>query len=413
MKKLLYILLILSLGQNSSADNKNVLFIGNSYTYYNNLPDVINSIANSFGDTLFYDSNTPGGLTAQGHWNNATTLTKIQQGGWDYVSIQCQSQEPSFSAGQVASQTFPYVKSLDSLVQASNSCAETIYFMTWGRKNGDQANCPLYPPVCTYDGMQQRLRESYLLFADSTNASVSPVGAAWKIFRTQYPNIDLYSPDESHPSLHGTYLAACVFYSSLFHKSSSGSTYVPGGISAIEASYIQDVASALVLDSLEYWQGNGSIPFANYNFSNNGTLYSFNNTSLRAANYSWDFDDGTPLNTNQNPNHIFNGTGSFTVCLRAISNCGKISKRCQQFTVNPLGLKSLEKNDKIFSIARTLFIKIDEAFNLKIVDLSGRIVLDQKDAQKVYSLDFLKKGLYNATIHVGNKNTYRHKFLVY
>jgi hypothetical protein len=83
--------------------------------------------------------------------------------------------------------------------------------MTWGRENGDQDNCANYTPLCTYDGMQQRLRESYVQMADDNNAIVVPVGMAWKYVRDNYPEIDLYQSDESHPSVEGTYLAACTF----------------------------------------------------------------------------------------------------------------------------------------------------------------------------------------------------------
>ena len=87
-----------------SADKRNVLFIGNSYTYVNNMPQMIADIATSLGDTVTHESSTPGGYTAQQHTTNSTTTGKISQGGWDYVSIQCQSQEPSFSPAQVNSQ---------------------------------------------------------------------------------------------------------------------------------------------------------------------------------------------------------------------------------------------------------------------------------------------------------------------
>ncbi len=208
MKKFFLGLIFFLIATNTFAQQKRILFIGNSYFGVNNLPDVIYNFGLSYGDTIYYETHTPGGYTAMAHWNDATTKAKIMQGNWDVVCIQCQSQEPSFSPFQVETNTYPYIKKLDSLVQATNSCAETMYYMTWGRKNGDAGNCVSYPPVCTFDGMNQRLRESYLLFADYTDASVAPVGAAWKTTRDLHPTIDLYQSDESHPSMAGTFLAA-------------------------------------------------------------------------------------------------------------------------------------------------------------------------------------------------------------
>ena len=57
----------------------NALFIGNSYTYVNNLPQLVSNIATSFGDTLNYDNSTPGGATFNAHSTNSTTLAKISQ----------------------------------------------------------------------------------------------------------------------------------------------------------------------------------------------------------------------------------------------------------------------------------------------------------------------------------------------
>ena len=73
-----------------------MLFIGNSYTYVNNLPNLVKQIALSFGDSLIYDIITPGGATFNTNANNTQTLAKINQQQWDYVVLQAQSQEPSF-----------------------------------------------------------------------------------------------------------------------------------------------------------------------------------------------------------------------------------------------------------------------------------------------------------------------------
>ena len=151
--------------------------------------------ASSLGDSVYYDSNTPGGYTFQGHSTNATSLSKIAFGNWDYVFLQEQSQIPSFPPSQVATDCFPYASILVDSILSSNPCAEPVFFMTWGRENGDQSNCANYPPLCTYDGMQARLRESYLQLSIDNNCTVSPVGAAWKYVRDQYPSIGLYTTD--------------------------------------------------------------------------------------------------------------------------------------------------------------------------------------------------------------------------
>lgn len=229
-----------------------VLFLGNSYTYVNNLPQLIHDIALANGDTLVFDSNCPGGHTFNNHFNNATSISKINSQAWDNVILQAQSQEPSFSPGQVAAQTLPYAIKLDSIIKNNNNCSETVFYETWGRKNGDASNCGSYPPICTYIGMQDRLRASYKLFADTTKSVMAPAGEAWRKSIAQNPTLELYSSDQSHPSLEGSYLTACVFYEVLFHKSVLSNTYT-AGVSSTNVSFLQQIAHDVVNDSLSTW----------------------------------------------------------------------------------------------------------------------------------------------------------------
>lgn len=250
-----FILFVLAFLNHSVAQQHKtlkVLFLGNSYTYVNNLPQLIKDIALANGDTLLFDSNCPGGHTFNNHFNNATSLSKINAQAWDCVILQAQSQEPSFSPGQVAAQTLPYAIKLDSLIKNNNACTETVFFETWGRKNGDASNCGSYPPICTYIGMQNRLRASYKLFADTTKSVMAPAGEAWRKSIAQNPSLELYSSDQSHPALEGSYLTACVFYEVLFHKSILSNTYT-AGVSSINVNFLQQIAHDVVNDSLLTW----------------------------------------------------------------------------------------------------------------------------------------------------------------
>src|SRR5947208_505991 len=85
-----------------------------------------------------------------------STINKIMTGGWDYVVIQGQSQEPIVASSQFNSGA----SALHSLIKHYNPCAVTMPYMTWGRKNGDAANCPFFPVMCTYQGMDTTLRNS-------------------------------------------------------------------------------------------------------------------------------------------------------------------------------------------------------------------------------------------------------------
>lgn len=400
MKKVIgLILLYISILVNVNASVQKVLFIGNSYVYVNDLPNTLKNLALSMNDSIDVDSYCPGGYTAQSHWNDATTIAKIAQGNWDFIIIQCQSQEPSFSPTQVSNNTYPYVKKLDSFVKASNACAEVLYYMTWGRKNGDAANCTVYPPVCTYHGMQQRLRESYMLFAQDFASSVSPIGVVWQQVRTNYPNIELYQSDESHPSVFGTYLAASTFYSSIFHKSNT-SNYLPTGVDAISAQQINTIANQLVLDSIETWQSNGNIPHALFSFNQNNNSINCTNNSLRYANVFWDFGDGQ-TSTTLNPTHTYTNLGTYTLSLKAISNCGKEDISTKSVVVNTLSLQDEIKKEhcKLYQNGTNLKIEFDSYFNnlvLELYSIEGKKIYTQVLSSTTTSLNlnYLSNAVY-------------------
>ncbi len=316
MKKTLIFLFIIPLCA-FSQQKKEVLFVGNSYTYGNNLPDLVRQVALSFGDTLVHDSSTPGGATFNAHTTNTQTINKINQQQWDYVVLQAQSQEPSFSPWQVSQDTYPYAEALVDMIENNFSCTEPIFFMTWGRKYGDQQNCQFYPPICTYQGMQQRLRESYLEMAFTDSASCAPVGMAWKKSIALDSTLNLYTSDNSHPNIYGSYLAACTFYATIFKKSAVGSSFWPSAIDSVTALSLQQIASSTVLDSLATW----NIFNADYSFTQFSDSVNFFNLSSNYENVIWDFGDGS-YSTVENPTHTYTANGTYTITLSALTNGG-------------------------------------------------------------------------------------------
>lgn len=399
------------------AQQTSVLFLGNSYTYVNNLPQTLKDLALSLGDSIIFDSNTPGGYTFQGHSTNTTSIQKINQQAWDYVVLQEQSQLPSFSTGQVSAAVYPYARMLDSMILANDSCTETLFYMTWGRQNGDASNCAAYPPICTYDGMQQRLRESYMEMALNNHASVSPVGVAWKQVRDNYPSINLYQTDQSHPSIHGTYLAACVFYSSIFHRSSVGGI-VSSGISTSDGLILQSLASHTVLDSLSLWQSNGDIPLAQFSYSQNNNQITCFNQSDNSSSYNWDFGDGT-FSTSPNPQHTYSTNGSFIVSLTAENAC-KSTTAIDTIHIQTTGITAFSLNEiKTYPNPASNVINIDLGknypnVNISIYSTNGQLI-ETKEYRSVEMIELnlkeLSSGLYFLKIGT-ERNVHLEKILI-
>ena len=254
MKKILVILIILPLLTFGQVDSLNVLFVGNSYTSSHDLPNIISTIANSMGDYLYTENSLIGGATLQAHVNNTNSNELIMNGDWNYVVLQEQSQSPSFPLWQVEQDVFPYAAQLTQLINDYNACGQAMFFMTWGRENGDINNCPNWPPVCTYEGMDDLLQERYMIMANDNGAFISPVGAVWRYIRDAKYDLDLYSPDGSHPSFLGSYAAGVCFYTTLFQKNP---LEIPWNqkwdILESDAEIIHEVVKAVVYDNFENW----------------------------------------------------------------------------------------------------------------------------------------------------------------
>jgi len=205
------------------STNKKVLFLGNSYTYYNDLPGMLKGMASAAGMSLTTSSNTPGGQTLGGHASGS--LGSISSDKWDVVVMQGQSQRPSMPPGYVLHGIVPETRTLVNAIRANDPCTIPMFFLTWGKRDGDSQNCAGYTKLCTFEGVQERLTESYTTFAYLNQpASVAPVGPAWQ----DYPSRNsLFTSDGSHPSKAGSYLAACVFFESIFGVSSVGNGYQP------------------------------------------------------------------------------------------------------------------------------------------------------------------------------------------
>lgn len=410
----LYAVLGLTVNSHGQSTTIRVLFLGNSYTEVNNLPQTLANMANSTGDTLIFDSNTPGGQTLSGHSNDATSLSKIASGNWDFVVLQEQSQYPSFPISQVENSVFPYALILDSIINVYNPCAETVFYITWGRKNGDAQNCPYWPPICTYNGMDSLLTLRYSMMAEDNNAILSPVGPVWKYIRTNFPSIELYQTDESHPSLAGTYAAACCFYTTLFRKDPSLITYNANLLPEYAAN-IRAAVKTVVYDSLKKWKIGEFEPQSDFTYTDLGSNnIAFTNESLNATSYLWLFGDGD-TSTLQNPTHNYSTEGVYGVKLFAYK-CELLDSTEQTITIKASGIK--EQNSHAFNIypnptATTFTLTADSRFygiDYKIYNVEGKNILSGKikSEQTIIDLTDFSRGLYIIKIN----DDLRHKLKV-
>lgn len=402
MQKIIIFLLVLPILLNCQNKTRRVLFIGNSYTFVNNLPQLVHDIAKANKDSLIYDSHCPGGYTFFNHSVDNTTRSKIKLGKWDYVVLQAQSQEPSFSPNQVNSQTLPFAIALDTMIQNNNNCASTVFYQTWGRKFGDASNCASYPPVCTYTGMQNRLKQSYKLFADTTHGLMAPVGEAYRKSISLNPNLELYQSDQSHPSLEGSYLAACVFYEMLFQKTVLTNTFNPG-IGTATLSFLQSTAHSVIEDSLLVWNLGRYSPMASFthSFITNGN-YQFD-AQFPWLNHTWYFGDGTSA-IGPNQQHQYLSSGIKVASHVVDDGCKKDSVASQIFvSFVSSGIHDFNSSTEMIEIypnpildkmtIRDKRSNVIKLFSGEIVDVLGKKILAFEKTSEINVSQF-KCGLY-------------------
>lgn len=255
----LFILAICSLciGSNITAQHKlksdaiNILFIGSSYLNYNDLPRMFDSLVMESPYTVVIDRFTVNGQLLHDFARRPDVEVKINEKDWDYVVL---SGTGSRVAYPEVFTDFPVFESLDTLKRKIlRNCDSTkiINIMPWAFEDG-----MLWVQGWTddYFDMQAAIYDNSILYADSLGLIIAPVGWAWhsvlkeKRRYTHYLHLD----DWNHPNTKGTYLMACVIYSTIFKKSCMPNAYY-STLSIDDALYFQTKASKTVLDSINLW----------------------------------------------------------------------------------------------------------------------------------------------------------------
>ena len=254
-----------------------ILLMGNSYVASNSLHNLVDGVMSAASQPANVSALTSGGMRLSQHASNVASAghqwnTTLNNGAWDWVVLQDQSQVPGFPRSQNE-----WIASKDGAVELAevieDNGGETVLMMTWGRRNGDSNNAWRFPDFST---MQDELESGYLDYRDNIsanggNAWVAPVGLAFEHIHdkivaeggtpTNSGNTfyDLYTGDGSHPSLSGSYLAAVVLYATITGNDPVGLSHTTSLSNGLVLE-LQQAAAATVFNEtnhLDYpWQTN-------------------------------------------------------------------------------------------------------------------------------------------------------------
>ncbi len=172
-----------------------ILYIGNSFTARNDLPDIVRQMAEGQTITIEHELISAGGASLRRHFNAGAT-DRIRGVAWDFVVLQEQSTLPVKNRKRFHENVREYVSA------AADTGAKLALYMTCARK-AEPDN-------------QALLTDAYHEIGDEIGAIVVPVGVAWELMLAKHTEPVLHDKDGSHPTLAGSYLAGCTFMLALF-----------------------------------------------------------------------------------------------------------------------------------------------------------------------------------------------------
>ncbi len=229
---------------------KSEIFIGNSFFYYNNgMPGHVSQLEKAADPDHKQDYRT--------------TMVTIGGSGFDWHDV-----ESYFRPNAIGSYSFDennnvVFNKLDKLFDAAvmMDCSQCPIhprlkpvFTEFARKNSEIVRAHGARPVffmswayADKPEMTAQLAEAYTSAGNENNALVIPAGLAFARAVGKQPELNLYAPDKRHPSLAGTYLAACTVFTVLTGRSPVGNSYL-AGIDALTAGFLQTVAWETVQD---------------------------------------------------------------------------------------------------------------------------------------------------------------------
>lgn len=221
-----------------------ILFVGNSYTFYNNLTRMFLNIVMSQGEQSDVYELSQGYYTLEQFANledkggNMLDQTLAKQ-KWDFVILQ---ESSTIAASENAEEEmYPYARILDEKARASG--AQTALLMTWAPKNGIKSGMKRQ----NMEDMQTILAENYIELSRELDSLLIPAGVGFMRCASMYPEIELWDSDGKHPSPAGSYLTACITYAVLFQRSPENCSYT-GDLEGDLALKLQQVAAEVVLN---------------------------------------------------------------------------------------------------------------------------------------------------------------------
>lgn len=227
-----------------SRPERTVLFIGNSRTFYHDMPFMVRSIADSagFSEKLHVEMDAEPSVSLADHMKSKDTQALLAR-RWDHVVLQVLSRE-QYSAEQSGG-AWEAATALIREVQEKGS--SPAMFVTWRYTDQCTRDAGMPPmaaelPPSGYANMHINIQQQHARLAALTGVDLVNVGIVWESLQSQPKDFKLYD-DCNHPSIYGSYLSALMFYSYFSGKDVADVVFKPNQISSEDAEMLRMVVS--------------------------------------------------------------------------------------------------------------------------------------------------------------------------
>ena len=394
MKKILtLIFLFYTITNIKASDTTNVLFIGNSITYYNNMPQMFQSIANNKGHKVHVASHTPGGSGIVNHYVNNSLYSLIASKKWDIVILQPGTSESAGVSFPIKTTASRANILLDSIYK-NNKCARVyLYEIPYGiPSNGG------YPK---YFQIQTIIKDSITKLADLLKLQMLAAGECTRSYYSQHQNLLLHnSIDDIHPNNYGSFLVASSFYVGIYQDSIYDCTY-NSTIPADSADKFFAIAENVILSNKSDWRINTNNLHSEFSFTQNANAISFHNSSVNYQTLNWTFGDANSSST-ENPLHNYAQNGVYNINLIANDdNCSDTSSA--KVSINSVSINntnSLISKVFIYPNPSSDYIYVNspqKIMSIKIYSINGKELLNinnPENTQEKISISKLSIGEY-------------------
>lgn len=253
-KHILVALLLLSALQPSAQER--VLFVGNSLTYYNDMPQLFAGIANDKGYRVEVDSYTVGGTGLAEMLASGEVLRLIESDRWDKLVLQPGTGESSGGSIHTDSSAWVVRRLVDALHAVNPDAKVCLYEISNGVTPGDGSGDYDY-----YLYTQQRILDTVTKIARLAEIPLAPAGECFREHYATRHDLMLHPVfNDIHPNLAGSYLVACAIFETLYEVPVVPCGYY-GNLDQEQAEYLQQIADTVVLPNRERWlMGSGEDP---------------------------------------------------------------------------------------------------------------------------------------------------------